>query len=434
MTDPHHMRDDMSARAGHMAQETHGGSRRKAALAGAVALAALLAIFCLAFGWHTGRGSDGEAADLPSFTRTETSVSAVGAEATGTAPALSEAKAAIVVDEDGRELWGTNEDEELPMASITKIMTAMVVLDSGVDLSSTYQGISVTLEEGAVKAGYSEADTPSVKELLQVMLVASANDAAENLAVDIAGSREAFVGLMNEKAEEIGMAHTHFMNPTGLEEDGHYSCVSDLVLMGRYALEHYPLIAQTIRLSSAEATISGKTKTMASTDSLLHSLSGMLGIKTGSVESGTGFLGAYEKDGTRIYTCVLGCTTEAGRFTDTERLISWTYSQGYVRKTYATTRIPVATVGFADHFGLVLDVSAMEPAIGYVWPGSDGVEEVSAKSTQTMSLPGALWGSSTWTQAGRCVASAAYVASSSPHPDRRTIDEKIDPLEARICA
>lgn len=378
--------------------------------------------------------SDHPAVDEPSapvLEKTTVTTTQIGARAATSSPELIEATSAIVVDEEGNELWGTNEDEELPMASITKIMTAMVVLDSGMDLTATYQGVDTSLESGAVVAGYTSSDHPTGLELFRVMLVPSANDAAENLAVDAAGSRQAFIKKMNEKAQEIGMTHTHFMNPTGLEEDGHYSSAADLALMGRYALEHYPLIAQTIRLKSTTATIGGQTATFTATDRLLQSMPGMLGIKTGSVAYGTSFLGAYEQDGTRVYTCVLGCSTEDGRFVDTSSLIDWAFSEAYARKVYASKDIPVTTVSFADHFGWASDVYPIASAIGYASPGDDGVEQRSVASTASMELPGSLWGTSTWTQAGRTVAEAAYVVS-APHPETASLETTLFPLEARM--
>ena len=398
-----------------------------------IAIAAILVVATLLFSClATNHPSRDAASDLVAAAeKTTATTQQVGASAAASSPALSEATSAIIVDGEGNELWGINEDEELPMASITKIMTAMVAIDSGMDLSATDQGIDTSLESGAVVAGYSSADTPTGLELLRVMLVPSANDAAENLATDAAGSREAFIEKMNEKAQEIGMTHTHFMNPTGLEEDGHYSSAADLALMGRYALEHYPLIAQTIRLRSTTATIGGHAKTFTATDSLLQMTPGMLGIKTGSVAFGTSFLGAYQQDGTRVYTCVLGCSTESGRFRDTTSLIDWAFSDAYVRKVYASKSIPVTTVSFSDHFGWVSDVYPISSAIGYVCPGEAGVEQTSVVSTASMGLPGSLWGTSTWTQSGRAVAEADYVVS-TPHPEAASLETILFPLEARM--
>ncbi len=144
------------------------------------------------------------------------------------------------------------------MASITKVMTAMVALDSGIDLDKPCNIVSVDLEEGSVLANYSTSEHPTLRELLQVLLVHSANDVAYNIAINVAGSEKAFADLMNKKAAEIGMTNTHFSNPHGLDADDHYSTARDLALMARYAREHYPFLASTVSMTSVTATVQGE--------------------------------------------------------------------------------------------------------------------------------------------------------------------------------
>ena len=123
-------------------------------------------------------------------------------------PVLSEAQCAIVEDSAGNVLYEKNADTQMPMASITKVMTAMVALDSGIDLDTPCQIHATDLGADSQTAGFVEGDTPTLRELLRVMLIYSANDAAENIAINVAGSEEAFVELMNEKAQELGMTPT----------------------------------------------------------------------------------------------------------------------------------------------------------------------------------------------------------------------------------
>ena len=243
-----------------------------------------------------------------------------------TEPDIEEAQAAIVVDSSGSVLWSMNAHEELGMASITKVMTAVVALDSGIDLDTVCSIDYVDLGPYSQTAGFVEDDEPTLRDLLRVMLVYSGNDAACYVAQNVAGSEEAFVDLMNEKAAELGMEHTHFMNPHGLEEEGHYSTVGDLVILGRYALENYPFIASTVRLPSVEAYCDGWWQTFDSTDYLIETYEGALGIKTGSETFGYCFLGAARRDGATLYTCVLGCDSDWGRWDDTMELLDWGYS------------------------------------------------------------------------------------------------------------
>lgn len=339
------------------------------------------------------------------------------------APSLSEARSAIIIDSEGQEIWGTNEDDHLASASITKVMTAMVVLDTNPDMDSTFTCQKITLESGASIAGYQEGDTPTLRELFSAMLVYSANDAAEELALATYGSRDAFVDAMNQKAQELGMDNTHFVNPTGLKEDNHYSSARDLVTMGRYALTNYPLIAQTVKQASVKVTVTTtrghkktkQTRTLRSSDTLLNSVPGMLGIKTGAVEDETTFLGACQRGSTRIYTCVMGCKTRQGRFNDTKTLIDWTYSTDHQR-TFIVPGVRIATVRDANIVGWIQDVVAVAPASGYVWPNhGDITSEKSHAVDVSIAVPGSLYQTTQWKQGDRQAAEMLFITA-NPHP------------------
>ena len=241
------------------------------------------------------------------------------------APELTEAQAAIITDQAGNVLWELNADEQLVPASITKIMSAMVALDAGIPLGTVCSIQEYDLGVDSQSVGYTSADTPTLEELLLAMLVYSGNDAAANIAYNVSGSTSAFVQLMNQKALELGMTHTHFANPHGLEEDGHYTTARDLVIMGRYAMEHYPFIAAAVRNDSVEVTVGGSSFYLPSTDELMPVYECLLGIKTGAVAAGTTFLGASQQGDVALYSCVLGCATDWGRFEDTRILMDWAY-------------------------------------------------------------------------------------------------------------
>lgn len=244
-------------------------------------------------------------------------------------PPVTEAECAIVCAADGTVLWSLNPTKELQPASITKVMTCMLALDSGIDLDKKVTIVEEPPGGNSQTAGFSVGDTTTLRDLLLATLVYSGNDAALNIATIVAGSPSAFVAQMNARAAELGMTHTHFVNPHGLEQEGHYSCVEDLAKMGRYALENYPFIAQAVRYSSVDLDIGGELVTLESTDELMETYEGLLGIKTGSVESGQGFLGAAKRDGVELYTAVLGCETSDGRFADTAALLDWGFDQAY---------------------------------------------------------------------------------------------------------
>ena len=148
------------------------------------------------------------------------------------------AKAAVVIDADtGKVLFEQNAHEELPPASTTKILTATLVLEH-LDLDEV-----LTVPEGFVNDGEAgiwlePGEKQTVEALLMAMMLRSANDAAQMLAIGVAGSEEAFADLMNERVAELGLENTHFVNPNGLHDDNHYTSAYDLAMLTREALKN----------------------------------------------------------------------------------------------------------------------------------------------------------------------------------------------------
>ena len=324
-------------------------------------------------------------------------------------PVLYEAQGAIVTDEVGNVLYSLNPELELPMASITKIMTAMVALDSGIDLDSICTIHDVYLGEDSQTAGYTEYDSPTLRELLRVMLVYSGNDCAENVAINVAGSEEAFVALMNQKAQELGMAHTHFMNPHGMDESGHYSCAADLATMGRIALSNYPFIASTVRLRSVTGTVGGYSTVFYSTDDLMGTYEGMLGIKTGSVYAGTAFLGAARRDSVTLYTAVIGCATSSGRFTDTESMLDWAFDAYRVARPMSDTWV-VGVMPYAYDFRYQCVVTPQTIGRFEVWPNGGSLSYRTTRINDGVLMTnGQATGVTRWSQADRHIADTTYM-------------------------
>ena len=315
-----------------------------------------------------------------------------------TEPDIGEAQAAIVIDSSGSVLWSMNADSEMGMASVTKVMTAVVALDSGMDLDTVCSIDYVDLGPYSQTAGFVDGDDPTLRDLLRVMLVYSGNDAACYVAQNVAGSQEAFVDLMNEKAAELGMEHTHFCNPHGLEEDGHYSTVADLVILGRYALEHYPFIASTVRLGYTEAYCDGWWQTFNSTDYLLDAYEGALGIKTGSELSGYCFLGAARRNGATLYTCVLGCESDWGRWEDTMELLDWGYSVMASRRV-ASDGWLISVMPFAYDFRFNCPVyPTVDTDIGYYQTGEGLSYQSMLTRSSVLAEPDQTVGAVSWRQ------------------------------------
>ncbi len=332
-------------------------------------------------------------------------------------PYLSEATSAIVVDSVGNVLYEKNPDDEINMASVTKVMSAVVALESGVPLDTTVTCVGSTLDENAMVAGYTAGDVSSLRDLMRAMLVYSANDAAVEVAVATAGSESAFVQKMNDKAAELGMTHTQFKNPHGLDAEGHHSSVHDLAILARYAMTNFPFIADTVRLSSVTVPVGGVETTFPTVDHLLGNYQGLLGIKTGAGNYVTAFMGCARRNGATLYTVVLGCTTRDGRFTDTESLLDWAFGT-YEARTFASAGVRSGLRTYAYDLAYSCVVSADADATGLVWPSAGSVERRNAKVPSSLSVPGDVVEASTWAQGGRTVSSCSYSCSSQLVPTR----------------
>lgn len=327
---------------------------------------------------------------------------------------VQEAQAYELQDQDGTVLASHNADEQLPMASITKIMTAIVALDSNKDLDEPCTISDRTYQEGAQLIGLSSLDTPSFRELLLGMLIYSGNDAADQVALHVAGNIDAFVALMNQKAQELGMNHTHFMNPHGLEEANHYSSAHDLTVMGRYALENYPFIARAVMTHTVDLEVGGQRRTFFSTDKLMGSYAGLCGIKTGKVESGTSFLGSSKRHGVQLFSCVLGCSSDEGRFEDTARLMDWAYDSYLKRVSFTRRSWILATVPWQDGFWGRLLVRSSWDTEGRSYPGADINYETHNSFNGLLVGPSQAYDATAWTQEGRFVAVSVTRTSSRP--------------------
>ncbi len=206
-------------------------------------------------------------------------------------------KAACVYDEGSAEaLYSYHAEEQLSPASLTKIMTALLVLENceNLDESVTIGNVNIT-ENGAQLFPFHEGDRISLKDLLYVTLVSSANDAALALAQYMAGTEADFAEMMNERALQLGATHTHFVNSHGLSDDEHYTCAHDMYLIFREALKHPEFLqiietdSYTFTYSSADGTLI--TDEIHTTNQYLRGISPspasvhILGGKTGSTSA-----------------------------------------------------------------------------------------------------------------------------------------------------
>lgn len=219
-------------------------------------------------------------------------------------PAVAEAlevsaTAAVLMDADmGQVLYEKNGDRQMLIASTTKIMTALVVLEH----AAPDDVITVTpnhMAEGSsmyLRAG----ETVRVEELLYGLLLCSGNDAALAL-TECAGGLTPFVALMNEKAAALGMAHTSFANPNGLDADGHYSTARDMAVLAAAAVEN-----PTFRRICSSRSVTIGQRTMENHNRLLRQMEGCIGLKTGYTRAaGRTLVSCTERDGCRLVAVTL---------------------------------------------------------------------------------------------------------------------------------
>ncbi len=201
-------------------------------------------------------------------------------------------------------LYTKNADERLPMASTTKIMTALVTLENTeLDTLVTVPSEAVGIEGSSLYL--SEGDTLTVRDLLYSLMLRSANDAAATLAIEVAGDIASFAALMNSRAAELGLTDTSFKNPHGLDSDGHYTTAKELSLIAAEALKNdtFREIASTYKYTFQ---LGDGVRTVVNHNKLLRSYSGALGVKTGFTKKcGRCLVSAAERDGVRLVAVTL---------------------------------------------------------------------------------------------------------------------------------
>ena len=232
------------------------------------------------------------------------------------------AKGAVLIDAaTGTVLYEQNSHAALPPASVTKVMTMLLIMEAIDDGRIGWED-SVTASETAAAKGGSQiylkvGETMSVSTLLKSVAVSSANDAACALAEHIAGSETAFVGMMNQRAKELGMNDTNFVNCTGLDDDAtakdHKTSAYDIALMSRELLTKHPDIKKftTIWMD----TVRDGTFGLSNTNKLVRFYSGATGLKTGyTSQAGFCLSASAQREGMELIAVVLGCETSAQRF------------------------------------------------------------------------------------------------------------------------
>ena len=235
-------------------------------------------------------------------------------------------RAYVVIDRKSNTvLVGKNENQKKKMASTTKIMTALIVIEN-CDLSETVEISKKSASTRGSRLGLKTGDKITVYDLLYGLMMRSGNDSAVALAEHTAGSISNFADLMNQKAVELGLSNTHFVTPHGLDEDEHYTTAYELALLSNYAMNN-EIFAKIVGTKNYTITINGYPKTLTNTNELLGSLNGVYGIKTGFTNGANRCLVTCCKRGEMDLICVvLGADTKKYRTTDSIKLLEYSFS------------------------------------------------------------------------------------------------------------
>lgn len=236
------------------------------------------------------------------------------------------ARIALIYDRaSGRIIYEKNGNKQTPMASTTKILTAIVTLENA-DLKETVTIESKAAGIGGSRLGLKKNDKITVNDLLYGLMLRSGNDAAVALAIHVGGSIEGFADMMNKKAEELGLTNSHFVVPHGLDNEGHYTTAYELAKMADYAL-NIPKFKEIVSSKSATIYINGYPKAINNTNNLLGSVSGVYGVKTGFTNgAGRCLVSSCKRGELDIITVIIGANTNNQRTADTKELIEYAFN------------------------------------------------------------------------------------------------------------
>jgi serine-type D-Ala-D-Ala carboxypeptidase (penicillin-binding protein 5/6) len=262
--------------------------------------------------------------------RLTAAVAAVLAAAAGPAsaaespPRVPGAQAAIVVDaRDGTVMFAKRPDSERAIASTTKLMTALLALERAKP-SDVFSAPVYNASPAESRINLRPGERMTVHDLLEALLLESANDAAVTLAEGVSGSREAFVDDMNDRAAELGLEHTSYANPIGLDEAGNHSSARDLARLTRVLLRR-PRFARIVDMPEAQLESGSHPRVVENRNDLVASFPWVSGVKTGyTLDAGNVLVGAANGPGrVRVISVVLGEPSEGARDQDTLALLRW---------------------------------------------------------------------------------------------------------------
>ena len=282
------------------------------------------------------------------------------------------ARAAVLADgENGRILWGKNEDEPMAMASTTKIMTCLIALENG-NLSDTVDISDYAASMPDVQLDAIAGDHFRLEDLLYALMLESDNDAAVAIAEHVGGSVEGFAEMMNARADELGCSHTRFVTPNGLDAEGHCTTAAELAKIASEAIKNETFVKIINTASHSFPNLEGNRQYQVNNkDSFLQMMDGAFGIKTGfTADAGYCFVGALNRDGRLYISVVLGSgwpPNKSYKWKDTVKLMNYgidNYEKQAIGSDGLDAGILTVSGGCREEVALRVDCHKMEMLMG----------------------------------------------------------------------
>ncbi|MBM7651507.1 D-alanyl-D-alanine carboxypeptidase family protein [Neobacillus cucumis] len=259
--------------------------------------------------------------------------SAFAAEEKKSTDIINDVRSAVLIERDtGTVLYEKNSNQELPPASMTKIMTMLLIMEA-IDKGKLSWNEKIRTSEYAASMGGSQiflepGEEMTTKEMLKGIAIGSGNDASVAMAERIAGSEDAFVDMMNAKAKELGLKHTHFKNTTGLPVSGHYSTAADMAVMAKELLKYEDITKFTGLYEAYLRENTDKKFWLVNTNKLVRFYPGVDGLKTGfTAEAKYCLTATAQKDGMRVIAVVFGAPTSKERNAQVTKLLNYAFAQ-----------------------------------------------------------------------------------------------------------
>lgn len=288
-------------------------------------------------------------------------------------PQLGVTAADLIVANTGQQLYGVDPNAEHAIASTTKLMTALITLQHVHNLNTVFTQMNWRPSPADSQIGLIPGEQMTVHDLLLALLIPSADDAAIDLAYNVGGgSVPNFVAMMNAEAKRLGLTHTHYTTPSGLDTPGNYSSAADLSKLADYDMHHLPFFRQAVAMQSATLTSGRYVRHIATTDTLLTEYPWIQGIKTGHTDdAGYVLVSQGTRDGITLIATVLGTDSEDARDDNALALLDYGFSEFHrvkpLSRGQVLARLPVS---YSD------DKAAIVAGAGYnsVVPRSSSVQ------------------------------------------------------------